>query len=73
MLNPTKILADALGKHLEDYYIAMFGPEEPTYPAKLNLAARTVLEVIANSDAHYHDVQHTMLVTLVGQEILRAI
>ena len=71
MLNPTKILADALGNHLENYYVSMFGPEEPTYPAKLNLAARTVMEVIANSDALYHDVQHTMLVTLVGQEILR--
>jgi hypothetical protein len=71
VLNPTKILADALGNHLENYYVAMFGPEEPTYPGKLNLAARTVLEVIANSDALYHDVQHTMLVTLVGQEILR--
>ncbi len=71
MLNPTKILADTLGNHLENYYVAMFGPEEPTYPGKLNLAARTVLEVIANSDALYHDVQHTMLVTLVGQEILR--
>jgi hypothetical protein len=71
VLNPTKILADALGNHLENFYVAMFGPEEPTYPGKLNLAARTVLEVIANSDALYHDVQHTMLVTLVGQEILR--
>jgi len=29
VLNPTKILADALGNHLEKYYIAMFGPEEP--------------------------------------------
>lgn len=66
-----KILADALGNHLENYYVTMFGPEEPTYPAKLNLAARMVLEVIANSDAPYHNVQHTMLVTLVGQEILR--
>ncbi len=71
MLNPTKILADALGDHLENYYIAMFGPEEPSYPGKLSLAARMVLEAIANSDALYHDVQHTMLVTLVGQEILR--
>lgn len=71
MLNPTKILSEALGDHLEQYYRAMFGPEEPTYPGKLNLAARTALEAIANSDALYHDVQHTMLVTLVGQEILR--
>jgi hypothetical protein len=56
---------------LEDYYRRTFGPEEPSYPGKLNLAAHMALEVIANSDALYHDVQHTMLVTLVGQEILR--
>ncbi len=71
MLNPTKILSEALGNHLERYYREMFGPEEPTYPGKLNLAARMVLEIIATSDALYHDVQHTMMVTLVGQEILR--
>jgi hypothetical protein len=29
------------------------------------------LENIANSDALYHNVEHTLLVTLVGQEILR--
>ena len=71
MLNPTLVMAAALGDHLEDYYRQTFGPEEPTYPGKLNLAARMALEVIANSDALYHDVQHTMMVTLVGQEILR--
>jgi len=71
MLNPTLVMAEALGDHLEAYYRQTFGPEEPTYPGKLNLAARMALEVIANSDALYHDVEHTMLVTLVGQEILR--
>ena len=35
------------------------------------LGARMALEVLGNSDALYHDVQHTMFVTLVGQEILR--
>ncbi len=71
MLNPTLVMAEALGDHLEDCYRQTFGPEEPTYPGKLNLAARMALEVLANSDALYHDVQHTMMVTLVGQEILR--
>src|ERR671934_1802772 len=28
------------------------------------------LECIAGSDALYHDVEHTMMVTLVGQDIL---
>ena len=71
MLNPTIVMAEALGNYLEDCYRTNFGPDEPTYPGKLNLAARMTMEVIANSDALYHDVQHTMLVTLVGQEILR--
>ena len=29
------------------------------------------MEIIANSDAPYHNAEHTMMVTLVGQEILR--
>ena len=29
------------------------------------------LEIIANSDAPYHDLNHTIAVTLVGQEILK--
>jgi hypothetical protein len=29
------------------------------------------LETIANRDALYHNVEHTILVTLVGQEVLR--
>jgi len=29
------------------------------------------MENIANSDAPYHDMNHTIMVTLVGQEILR--
>ena len=33
--------------------------------------ARLALENIATSDAAYHDVNHTIMVTLVGQEILR--
>lgn len=71
MLNPTTLKADALAGVLEGNYREVFGPEEPTYPAKLGLAARLVLEIIANSDALYHDVDHTLMVTLVGQEILR--
>ena len=34
-------------------------------------AARLAVDCIGNSDALYHNVQHTMLVTLVGYDILR--
>src|ERR1700735_1211865 len=33
--------------------------------------ARLALECIGNSDALYHNVEHTMLVTLVGYDIMR--
>ena len=34
-------------------------------------AARVALECIGNSDALYHNVEHTLLVTLAGHDILR--
>lgn len=71
MLNPTTLMAEALGDYLESYYHRLFGPEEPTYPTKLNIGARFAIEQIANSDAQYHDVRHTVMVTIVGQEIFR--
>ncbi len=70
MLNPITLRANALGDILENNFVAMFGPEEQFYPGKINTAARLVLNLIGNSDALYHDVDHTLLVTLVGQTIL---
>lgn len=71
MLNPTTLMAEALGDRLESGYRHMFGSEDLTCAVRVNLGARLVIEQIANSDALYHNVQHTMLVTLVGQEIFR--
>ena len=33
--------------------------------------ARLAIECIGNSDALYHNVEHTMLVTLVGYDIMK--
>ncbi|GKS69814.1 metal-dependent phosphohydrolase [Nitrosomonas sp. PY1] len=71
MLNLSILKIDALSDVLERNYREVFGPDEPIYATKLGLAAKLVLEMIANSDALYHDVDHTIMVTLVGQEILR--
>ena len=71
MLNPTSLLADALGRNLADTYRRAFGEQEPYIPAVLDEAARLIIERIASSDALYHDVQHTALVTLCVQDILR--
>lgn len=70
-MNPTEILIDSVGKYLEKSYIKVFGTYEPNYPKILSSSARIALEHIANSDALYHDVMHTIQVSLVAQEILR--
>ena len=71
MLNPTSLLADALGRNLADTYRRIFGDREPQIATGLDEAARLVIERIASSDALYHDTQHTALVTLCAQDILR--
>ena len=71
MLNPTSLLADALGRNLSETYRRIYGEQEPHVPAGLDEIARLVIERIASSDALYHDVQHTALVTLCVQDILR--
>ena len=71
VLNPTSLLADALGRNLAETYRRIFGDQEPQIATGLDEAARLVIERIASSDALYHDTQHTALVTLCAQDILR--
>ena len=71
MLNPTSIMTEALCADLRARYARLFGEREPDFPVLLDTAAQAALGHIANSDAAYHDVQHTILVTSAGQEILR--
>lgn len=70
MFNPTLVIIEAFLAELKKTYVRTFG--ENSEDAHLILSnARHSLEIIANSDAPYHDVNHTMMVTMVGQEILR--
>src|SRR5215470_14489803 len=71
VLNPTSLLADALGRNLAETYRRIFGDREPQIASGLDEAARLVIERIASSDALYHDCEHTALVTLCVQDILR--
>ncbi len=71
MLNPTSLLADALGRNLAETYRRAYGDQEPHIGAGLAAAAGLVIERIGSSDALYHDCQHTALVTLCAQDILR--
>ena len=71
MFNPTQILIDTFVKELQAGYHRTYGGFKRDYPEIIAWAGNMALENIANCDALYHNVEHTMLVTLVGQEILR--
>jgi hypothetical protein len=70
MFNLTAALIDPFVECLQHTYHRTYGRMEPDYPEIIGWAGRMALEHIANSDALYHTVEHTILVTLVGQDIL---
>jgi hypothetical protein len=71
MFNATLIVIEAFIRELETTYERTYGVLEPGYPGVISFVAQLALETIATSDAAYHDVDHTIMVTLVGQDILR--
>jgi hypothetical protein len=71
VLNPTTLLADALGQSLSQVFLRTFGGQYPQVAALLDEAGRLVMERLAISDALYHNAEHTAMVTLVAQDILR--
>jgi hypothetical protein len=70
MITVPELAADALEKFLSSYMRGRFGSQTP-YAELVPSAARLTLECIGNSDALYHNVEHTMLVTLAGHAIMR--
>src|SRR5215472_7439942 len=71
MFNATLIVIEAFIRELRTMYERTYGTMEPGYPGIISFVAQLALENIAASDAAYHDVNHTIMVTLVGQEMLR--
>jgi len=70
MFTVMSLLADTMGSHLAETYRRLYGGQEPEYGRILDSVGRLVIERIANSDALYHNANHTALVTLVGEAIL---
>jgi hypothetical protein len=63
--------AEALRSFLGDDMRDRFGASHARFAEVVSFAARLALECIGNSDALYHDVEHTMLVTLAGHDIFK--
>ena len=71
MLNVVTLAAEAFGRNLASTYRHYFGDREPDCATLLDAGARLLIERIGSSDALYHNFEHTILVTQVGQEVIR--
>jgi hypothetical protein len=71
MITLPHLAAEALGSFLAEDMKGRFGTSHARLTEILPFAARLALECIGNSDALYHNVEHTMLVTLAGHEIFK--
>jgi hypothetical protein len=71
MLTLPELAADALGSFLAADMKDRFGSSHARLAELIPFAARLTLECIGNSDALYHNVEHTMLVTLAGHDIFK--
>ena len=70
MITVPELAAEALGSFLATDMNRSFGSSHARLTELIPSVARLALECIGNSDALYHNVEHTMLVTLAGHDIM---
>src|SRR2546429_6687905 len=71
MITLPELGSGALGSFLAADIKDRFGASHARLAELIPFAARVALECIGNSDALYHNVEHTMLVTLAGHDIFK--
>jgi hypothetical protein len=70
MITIPELVSQALGAFLTAETKDRFGASHAGLTELLPFAAKLTLECIGNSDALYHNIEHTLLVTLAGHDIL---
>ena len=70
MLNFQRHSIEDFVEDLKRTYRRTYGEIEPQFGSIIAWVGQLALENISNSDALYHDVNHTVMVTLAGQSIL---
>jgi hypothetical protein len=70
MITIPELVSRGLGAFLTAETKDRFGSSHAGLTELLPFAARVTLECIGNSDALYHNIEHSMLVTLAGHDIL---
>lgn len=71
MLNLRQLAIEHFVEELKVAYRQTYSDIEPQFGNTVAWVGRLALENIANSDALYHNVDHTILVSLVGQAIIK--
>ena len=67
MMTLPELAADSLEEFLGDYMRRRWGSSQGHVVEIVTTAARMAMECIGTSDALYHNIEHTMLVTLAGR------
>ena len=70
MINWQQLTIDSFVEELRLVYDRTYGDIDQTLGRIVTWCGRLALENIANSDALYHDIDHTIMVSLAGQTIL---
>jgi hypothetical protein len=70
MLNLQRLKIEHFSQELQETYLRMYSGLDPQFGNIIVWTARLALENIANSDALYHNLDHTVMVGLAGQSIL---
>jgi HD domain len=65
------VAARKLGRFLAKDFREIFGSAHNDVAERLGTLARSTIECLGSSDALYHNFEHTLLVTMVGRDILR--
>ncbi len=70
MFSSKSILIDHVLNDLEERHLRLFGADSRDLAGHIRTGGLMAMEVLANSNALYHNLEHSLMVTLVGQEIL---
>ena len=70
MITLPELAAEALGSYLAEQLNRRLGSTDARLTKFIPHLSRLALDYIGNTDALYHNLEHTMLVTQVGNEIM---
>lgn len=70
MFNPYQIIINHFVQQLQSAYQRTYSNLDPEIGNIIGWTGRLALEIIANTNALYHNLEHTVMVTLAGQAIV---